>query len=160
MKAVPPDELQDIYKHLIPIQEYYLTREARRTRRGLIRMWRQMTDVGNLINRYRHQWAVHSLDKKWDFPCLAGESIAVIDYDGRMRVCELRERSVDLAHYNYDFSQANSSSTIRTEADIAKTHTCDCTHTCFLGVSMRQDFAARFIVSPWLYLLYKVRRLW
>jgi MoaA/NifB/PqqE/SkfB family radical SAM enzyme len=161
MKAVPPEELQRIYKDLVPIQEGYLVREAARRRgRGLIGIWRQVTDVGNLINRYRHQWAVYSLGKKWDFPCVAGEGIGVIDYNGRLRVCELRECSIDLADCDYDFSRAWSSALIRREAAIAKTHTCDCTHTCFLGLSMRQNLTARFFEAPWLYLLYKAGRLW
>jgi len=160
IKAVPPEELKRIYKALIPIQEGYLTREARRKRHGLLGLWRQVSNVGNLINRYRHQWAVHSLSAKWDFPCMAGEGIGVVDYSGHMRICELRGESVDLAEYDYNFSSAWRSTTLRREAGIAETHTCDCTHTCFLGVSMRQDFSARFIKAPWLYLLYKIGRLW
>ena len=160
VKAVPPEELREIYRALIPIQESYLVRETLRRRRGFLSLWRRVTDVGNLINRYRHQWAAHSLGTRWDFPCMAGEGIGVVDYNGQIRICELREDSVDLADYDYDFSQAWHSAIPRNEAVIAKTHVCDCTHTCFLGVSMRQDFSARFLKAPWLYLLYKTRRLW
>jgi MoaA/NifB/PqqE/SkfB family radical SAM enzyme len=156
IKAVPPEELREIYRNLVPIQEDYLVREARRRRRGLAGTWRQIADVGNLVNRYRYQGAVYSAGRKWDFPCLAGQSISVVDYDGRMRICELREESVDLADYGYDFSAARDSVTIQREIAIARTHVCDCTHTCFLGLSMRQDFVARFLSAPWLYLLYKI----
>lgn len=160
VKAVPSDALREIYKSLVPIQEHYLVREARRCRRGLLGLGRQVADIGTLINRYRHQWAAFSLNRRWDFPCTAGESITVIDYDGRMRVCELRQAAVDLADYDYDFSEAWSSTIMRSEAATAKTHVCDCTHTCFLGASMRQHFFARFVQAPWLYVLYKTGRLW
>ena len=160
IKAVPPEPLKKIYKALIPIQEDYLVRDAKRKRSGLIRLWRQVADIGNLINRYRHQWRVHALDKKWDFLCVAGEGIGVIDYNGQLRVCELRDDHVDLAAYNYDFSQAWESDIIRLEADVAKSHTCDCTHTCFINTSMRQDFSARFWDAIWLYFLYKIGKQW
>ncbi len=160
MKAVPPAELREIYRQLIPIQENYLAQEVRRRRKGLFAIWRQISDVGNLINKYRHQWLVHSTGAKWDFDCMAGEAIAAIDYNGNTRICELRQDNVNLADYDYDFQKAWQSATLRREAAIAKSHACDCTHTCFLGVSMRQDFAARFWEGPKLYLRYKSGRLW
>lgn len=158
LKSIPPTKLADIYRALIPIQQSYLGGEARQKKPGWLSVWRQITDVGNLINKYRHQWAVYSHNKKWDFSCMAGEGIGVIDYDGRLRICELREQSVQLADYDYQFMRAWNSPIIRREACIAKTHACDCTHTCFLNLSMRQNFLARMVKSPWLYLLYKMRR--
>lgn len=160
IKAVPPEPLKKIYKALVPIQEGYLVQDVKRKRSGLIRLWRQVADIGNLINHYHHQWRVHALDKKWDFSCVAGEGIGVIDYNGQLRVCELRDDHVDLAAYNYDFSHAWESDIIRLEADVAKSHTCDCTHTCFINTSMRQDFSARFWDAIWLYFLYKIGKQW
>jgi MoaA/NifB/PqqE/SkfB family radical SAM enzyme len=160
MKAVPPEALRDIYQALIPIQEEYLVRDARRRRSGLLAIWRQISDVGNLINKYKHQWMVHSLNAKWDFDCMAGEAIAAIDYNGNTRICELRDDNVKLADFDYDFSAAWQSATLRREAAIAKTHTCDCTHTCFINASMRQDYVARFWDAPRLYFRYKTGRLW
>jgi MoaA/NifB/PqqE/SkfB family radical SAM enzyme len=160
IKAVPPEKLREIYRALLPIQEHYVRREARHKRKGVMGIWRQVTDMGNLVNRYRHQWAVHSIGAKWDYPCMAGEAIAVVDYDGRLRICELREESVELAAFDFDFPKAWQSATLRGEAAVAKTHVCDCTHTCFLGISMRQDFRARFVKAPWLYLRYKIGGLW
>lgn len=160
IKAVPPQELREIYRALLPIQEHYVSREARYKRKGVAGVWRQVTDMGNLVNRYQHQWAVHSMGAKWDYPCAAGEAIGVVDYDGGLRICELRETCVDLPAYDFDFSEAWNSAVLRQEARTAKTHVCDCTHTCFLGISMRQDFRARFLKAPWLYLRYKTGRLW
>lgn len=160
LKAVPPEKLRAVYEAVTPIQERYLVRIANRSRKGIVKRWRQMADVGNLLNRYRHQWRVHSLDTKWDFTCTAGESIGVIDYNGHTRICELREDNVNLADFDYDFSQAWNTATLRKEAAIAKSHACDCTHTCFVNNSMRQDFKARFWTAPWLYFCYKTGRFW
>lgn len=160
IKTVPSQVLREIYRQLIPLQARYLVREVRRRRRGWVRLWHEVADVGNLINRYRHQWTVYAEGRKWTFPCMAGEGIGVIDYDGRLRICELRASGVDLADYGYDFMRAWQSTTIRREAFVAKTHGCDCTHTCFIGVSMRQSFRAQFLDAPWWYLLYRVGRFW
>ncbi len=160
LKAVPPDKLRYVYEKVLPIQELYLTRIVGRSRKGILKMWRQVADIGNLLNRYRHQWRIHSLDTQWDFACTAGESIGVIDYNGNTRICELREDSVNLADFDYDFIEAWNTINLRKEASIAKSHTCDCTHTCFINASMRQDFTARFWTAPWLYFRYKTGRFW
>ncbi len=160
LKAVPPDELRKVYEGVTPIQESYIYRDINRRRSGIIAQWRKLSDVGNLLNRYRHQWRIHSLNTKWDFTCMAGEAIGAIDYNGQTRICELREDNVNLADFDYDFSQAWNSAVLRKEAQIAKSHACDCTHTCFINVSMRQDFSARFWEAPWLFLKYKTGNLW
>jgi MoaA/NifB/PqqE/SkfB family radical SAM enzyme len=160
MKAVPPDKLRAVYEGVLPIQEKYLSRDARRRRSGLLARWRQVSDIGNMINKYRHQWLVHANQAKWDFSCMAGEAIAAIDYNGNTRICELRNDNVNLADFDYDFEKAWNSATLRREASIAKSHACDCTHTCFLNVSMRQNFKARFWDAPRLYYQYKKGKLW
>ncbi len=160
MKAVPSAQLKAIYQKLVPLQETYLVSMGRRRRRGLLRVWRRIADVGNLINRYQHQWGVYSQGAIWDFPCLAGEGIGVIDYNGQLRICELRDQYVDLSDYQYNFAQAWNSEVIRQECATARTHVCDCTHTCFIGLGARQNFHARFLKAPWLYLLYKMGKGW
>lgn len=160
VKSVPVKQLQEIYQQLIPIQARYLAREARRRKRGIARLLREILDVGNLINKYHIQWGEYSQGKKWDFPCMAGEEIGVIDYDGQLRICELRSTSVALADYNYNFKQAWESLTVRMEASIAKTHDCDCTHTCFIGTSMRKDIQYQLLGAPWRYMLNKIGKAW
>ena len=155
LKSVPPQALENIYHDLVPIQTKYLYRQASREENFLLSSWRAISSIGNLIYRYQHQLRMHSTGGKWDFPCLAGDGIGVIDYDGKLRVCELRNEQVSLG--NYDFSEAWKSKKIRAEAKIARSHSCDCTHTCFLGLSMRQNIMARFVYSPWLYLVNKIK---
>jgi MoaA/NifB/PqqE/SkfB family radical SAM enzyme len=160
VKSVPAKTLREIYQQLLPIQAGYLAREARHRRRGLAQPLHEILDIGNLINKYHYQWGRYAQGRKWDFPCTAGEDIGVIDYDGRLRICELRLDSVALADYDYNFTQAWQSITIRREATFAKTHSCDCTHTCFIGVSMRKDIKYQLLSAPWRYMLYKMGRVW
>jgi hypothetical protein len=147
--------LQEVYQQVLPIQAGYLARDARRRRRGVMRNLREALDVGNLINKYHYQYSTYAEGGKWDFPCRAGEDIGVIDYDGSLRICELRSTSVSLADYDYNFKQAWESKTLRDESAIAKSHVCDCTHTCFIGTSMRRNLQYQLLGAPWQYIQYK-----
>ena len=52
---------------------------------------------------YRTQQANFDTSTAWPFPCTAGETIAVIDYNGDVRACELREKFATLKDYDFDF---------------------------------------------------------
>jgi Fe-coproporphyrin III synthase len=155
-KSVPPDTLRNIYHQLVPIEARYISRDARSKTKGFLWPLREVMSLGNLIIKYQHQWKNYSKAGKWAFPCQAGEGIGVIDYNGNMRICELRMANVKLGDYDFNFKKAWASETIRLEAAVAKTHACDCTHTCFINVSMRQAMKSRFFYAPWNYLLFKL----
>ena len=59
--------------------------------------------VGAITTHYRTQHANFTAPTAWPFPCTAGETTAVIDYNGDVRACELREKFATLADYDYDF---------------------------------------------------------
>lgn len=160
MKVLPPEKLAALYLDLLSIQDGYLKREAVRRRGVLVGRIRHIVDLGSLVNKYRHQLTVYTRQRRWDFPCVAGRAIGVIDYNGDLRVCELRDRSVSLRDVGFDFQTAWNSDVLRDEARIAGSHSCDCTHTCFIGISMRQNFAARALAAPWWFLRYRLGRAW
>src|SRR5881227_1510692 len=60
--------------------------------------------VGAITTHYRTQHANFGGPSAWPFPCTAGETTAVIDYNGDVRACELREKFATLRDYDYDFS--------------------------------------------------------
>jgi MoaA/NifB/PqqE/SkfB family radical SAM enzyme len=159
VKDVPPQALYRIYDEVLSIQRHYLLRSAQHLR-GLYRAWRQVEDLGGLLYRYRTQWAVHSRADHWPVPCMAGEVIATIDYDGLLRVCELRESGVNLADYGFDFQLARNSPPMCAERAVAKTHICDCTHVCFVNTALRYSLRQRFLMLPWLYLRYRLAGSW
>ena len=61
------------------------------------------------------------------FSCSAGNNICVIDADGEVRVCELKEPVGNLRDYNYD---------IRKILNKKQKHNCTCTHACFQNASI------------------------
>jgi len=160
IREVPPDALKAIYDSILPIQESYLRRNKWVNYRFPVSLWRQVADMGRLIQQYRTQWRVHSVDAKWSFPCQAGEAIGVIDYNGDVRVCELRSASTNLAEHDYDFPKALDTPIMLSERRAAKSHACDCTHVCFLTTSYHQAPKARLWSAPWRYLRYRLSGKW
>ena len=61
------------------------------------------------------------------FSCSAGNNICVIDADGEVRVCELKEPVGNLRDHNYD---------IRKILNKKQKHNCTCTHACFQNASI------------------------
>jgi len=160
LKAISPEALKVLYKRLLPIQATYLLQEAKRRRGPVGGILRYILDMGNLINRYYHQWKVYAGTGIWNFPCRAGQDIGVIDYNGYLRICELRNQGVDLKDFGFNFWEAWNSKVVQQEREIARSHLCDCTHTCFIGVSMRRNFSARFLQSALLFVRFQMRLLW
>ena len=159
IRAVPPEALRRIYDKVLPLQAEYLD-SSLRSLRGLRRLWRQVEGLGGLIYRYRTQWSVHARGAHWPVPCMAGEAIAVVDYDGRLRVCELRDTAVNLADFDYDFEAARGSKPMLAERSVAKSHHCDCTHVCFVNTSVKFSLKERFLALPWFYLRYRLEGSW
>ncbi len=105
--------------------------------------------VGSITTHYRTQHANFQQPTPWPFPCTAGETTAVIDYNGDVRACELREKFATLADFDYDFGAlwASQSRTDElTEIDGGKA--CWCTHVCFIHDSMRHSRRALLYEVP------------
>jgi MoaA/NifB/PqqE/SkfB family radical SAM enzyme len=73
----------------------------------------------------------------WPFPCAAGQSTIVIEPNGDLRGCELREPVLNLNNYSFDIKTAMSSPEFKNEIDIIQKGKCFCTHGCFLVASHR-----------------------
>jgi radical SAM protein with 4Fe4S-binding SPASM domain len=109
--------------------------------------------VGAITTHYRTQLANFESPRAWEFPCTAGETAAVIDYDGRVRACELRGSFASLADFDYDFSALWSSRARAEElAAIDGGKSCWCTHVCFIHDSMRHSRGALLYGLPKNYL--------
>ena len=62
-----------------------------------------------------------------NFSCSAGNNICVIDADGEVRVCELKDPVGNLRNHDYD---------IRKILNKKQKHNCTCTHACFQNASI------------------------
>ena len=105
--------------------------------------------AGTIITHYRTQHANFQQPTPWPFPCTAGETTAVIDYNGDVRACELREKFASLADFDYDFGALWAASERQTELSaIDGGKACWCTHVCFIHDSMRHSRRALLYEVP------------
>jgi hypothetical protein len=77
------------------------------------------------------------------------ETSAVIDYNGDVRACELREKFASLADFDFDFNALWSANERQSELNaIDGGKACWCTHVCFIHDSMRHSRRAMLYDVP------------
>jgi MoaA/NifB/PqqE/SkfB family radical SAM enzyme len=152
IKQVPPEVLPAMYKRVSALTKRYGMRmfaddDASR------RFIKNVAYVGAITTHYRTQHANFAGSTAWPFPCTAGETTAVIDYNGDVRACELREKFATLADYDYDFGALWATQERQQELGaIDKGRACWCTHVCFIHDSMRHSRRAMLYELPKNYL--------
>jgi len=148
IKQVPPEVLPAMYSHVSRLTKRYGDRmfeddDASR------RFVKNVAYVGAITTHYRTQHANFQQSTAWPFPCTAGETTAVIDYNGDVRACELREKFATLADYDYDFDALWSAHEREVELHaIDGGKACWCTHVCFIHDSMRHSRRAMLFDVP------------
>jgi MoaA/NifB/PqqE/SkfB family radical SAM enzyme len=152
IKDVPLAALPQLYKHVSALTKRYSERmfaddEASK------RFIKSVAYVGAISTHYRTQHANFIEPTAWPFPCTAGETTAVIDYNGDVRACELREKFATLSDYDYDFAALWRAQERHTELQaIDGGRACWCTHVCFIHDSMRHSRRALLYEVPKNYL--------
>ena len=148
IKHVPPEILPELYTRVAALTKRYGDRmfaddEASR------RFVKNVAYVGAITTHYRTQHANFEQSTAWPFGCTAGETTAVIDYNGDVRACELREKFATLADYDYDFEALWSAQERQNERGaIDGGKACWCTHVCFIHDSMRHSRRAMLYELP------------
>jgi MoaA/NifB/PqqE/SkfB family radical SAM enzyme len=152
IKQVPPEALPGIYAHVSRLTRRYGDRmfaEDDASRRFV----KNVAYVGAITTHYRTQHQNFQQSTAWPFPCTAGETTAVIDYNGDVRACELREKFATLADYDYDFAALWAAHERQSELNsIDGGKACWCTHVCFIHDSMRHSTKALLYEVPKNYL--------
>jgi MoaA/NifB/PqqE/SkfB family radical SAM enzyme len=139
IKQVPPAVLPEMYTKISKLTAAYGDRMFAGDD-AATRFVKSLAYVGAITTHYRTQHANFERTVAWPFPCTAGETTAVIDYNGDVRACELREKFATLAEYDYDFDALWNSSARGEELDsIDGGRACWCTHVCFIHDSMRHS---------------------
>jgi MoaA/NifB/PqqE/SkfB family radical SAM enzyme len=152
IKQVPLEILPSLYQYVSQLTKRYGDRmfandEASR------RFVKNVAYVGAITTHYRTQHQNFIAPSAWPFPCTAGETTAVIDYNGDVRACELREKFATLSDFDYDFGAlwaANERQLELSQIDGGKA--CWCTHVCFIHDSMRHSRRALLYDLPRNYL--------
>jgi Fe-coproporphyrin III synthase len=139
IKQIPPDALTDIYKKVFRLTRAYGERMFAEDDASH-RFIKSIAYVGAITTHYRVQQANFESPTAWPFPCTAGETTAVIDYNGDVRACELRDSFATLADYDYDFGALWAAEERARELKVIDGgKACWCTHVCFIHDSMRHS---------------------
>lgn len=148
IKRVPPEVLPAMYAHVAELTKRYAARMFA-VDDAAKRFVKTIAYVGAITTHYRTQHANFETQTAWPFPCTAGETTAVIDYNGDVRACELREKFATLADYNYDFGKLWAAHERNAELHtIDEGRACWCTHVCFIHDSMRHSRRALLYELP------------
>ena len=152
IKQVPIEALPRMYAYTSTLTKRYGDRMFA-SDDALKRFVKNVAYVGTITTHYRTQHANFAKSTAWPFPCTAGETIAVIDYNGDVRACELREKFASLADHDYDFGALWSAAEREVELkQIDGGKACWCTHVCFIHDSMRHSRRSLLIEAPKNYL--------
>jgi MoaA/NifB/PqqE/SkfB family radical SAM enzyme len=152
IKQIPDEALPQMYSYISQLTKRYGDRMFAEDDAAK-RFVKNVAYVGAITTHYRTQRANFSDSNSWAFPCTAGETIAVIDYNGEVRACELRKKFGSLKDFDYDFNalwQSEARAAELNQIDGGKA--CWCTHVCFIHDSMRHSRRALLYEAPRNYL--------
>ena len=157
--GVPVDALADIY-HLLPRFQARYFRKLRKKRNPVSRAVGEVLDLGRLLWQYRTQYRRYASGQLWTAPCLAGKTIGVIEPDGALRACELRDKVSNLEDSGWDFNAQWYSTKLNDEVHQIRVDRCDCTHVCFVQSSRDHSLRATLLEVPGLWLRYRQGKEW
>lgn len=110
---------------------------------------KQAAYVGTITTHYKTQHENFDKPTAWKFPCTAGETVAVIDYNGDVRACELREKFSSLKDFDFNFGELWEAESRQIELNqIDSGKACWCTHVCFIHDSLRHSRTAQLYEAP------------
>jgi MoaA/NifB/PqqE/SkfB family radical SAM enzyme len=154
LKKVQREKLREIYSSLPDIQWSY-AEGMFDERNRLVKWLKKMAYVGTLTFHHRTQFKNLDRSTRWPMPCTAGETSAVIDFDGRVRACELRKPIGNLRDFDMDFKVFWETPARKNEPGQIACDQCWCSHVCFIHDSLRYSYKTMLSEVPWNYLFRK-----
>ncbi len=158
LKQIPADRLPALYNEIRRIYAHY-ARIATRHSGGLVNTVSRAYYEGVLAFHNKVQLENIASPHPWPMPCTASETSIVIDFNGNVRACELRDRLANLREFDCDFQKFWQAAARRDEAGRIVHDQCWCTHVCFIHDSLRHSPKAMFYDVPLSYLQSKVSRI-
>jgi MoaA/NifB/PqqE/SkfB family radical SAM enzyme len=155
LKRVPRESLRRLYPEIADLQRRY-ARRLFQDRNPLVRWIKRMVYTGTLTFHHRTQFENLEGSHAWRMPCTAGETSAVVDFDGRVRACEMRAPIADLRRSDMQFDVFWESPARKTETERIGCEGCWCSHVCFIHDSLRYSWKTMLVEVPRNYFLRKV----
>lgn len=143
LKRVVRAKLRHIYSKLPELQWSYAEGMFDDTNR-LVKWLKKAVYVGTLTFHHRTQFQNLDTSARWAMPCTAGETSAVIDFDGRIRACELRKPLGNLRDFDMNLKVFWESPARVGEPRQISCDQCWCSHVCFIHDSLRYSYRAMF----------------
>jgi len=137
LQGVEPTLLKATYRDVLPLNYRYIAK-SKQTKGRLNNLKKAFWRAGYQFT-YDTQLQNYANGTKWRMPCTAGQTSIVIDYNGDVRVCELRKPIGNLRKYGMDFQRFWESDERMREVWQVKADECFCTHVCFMYDSMRHS---------------------
>ena len=147
LKNVEREKLRAIYSELPRIQWSYADGMFD-DRNRLVKWIKKAAYVGTLTFHHRTQFQNHDRRTPWAMPCTAGETSAVIDFDGRIRSCELRKPIGSLRDFDMNLKVFWETPARLNEPKQIACDQCWCTHVCFIHDSLRYSYKAMLSEVP------------
>ena len=157
LKSVEPEKLKQIYESVLPINSRYVSKPSSK-KSWLDPLMRAYWKAGYAFS-YETQYRNYTERRKWKMPCTAGQTSLVIDYNGDVRVCELRKPIGNLRKCGMDFQRFWNSIERKMEVRQVELDQCFCTHICFMYDSMRHSKRVMLWELPSLHFKQVFRRL-
>jgi len=144
IKRVPPSALPGIYSFAAELTRRYGDRMFADDEAST-RFVKNVAYVGTIATHYRAQHANFQSLVAWPFPCTAGETTVVVDFNGDVRACELRAKNLPASRLRLRLCgplgealwAANERQKELQAIDRGKA--CWCTHVCFIHDSLRHS---------------------
>lgn len=130
-KKISFEDYQDLYNKILDYQEKRFTDFYKGERWAFLKTKLALT---HLKLFYKIQKESYFNIKKWPMQCVAGRNIFVIDYNGNLRVCELKNKVATAKELNYCLSGWKE--IFKKERKNIEKERCSCTHSCFLYQSI------------------------
>jgi len=143
LKLISAKEVRDLYREFMKVHKSY-SKKLFRDSNPLLRWFNRFYYLGALKFHLSTQLKVYknngngNKEKAWAMRCTAGETTAVVDYNGDFRSCELRDPIGNLQDYDFDFQKIMNSKPMQDEIkSIDGGNACWCTHSCWIEESLR-----------------------
>jgi len=137
LQSVSSQKLREIYNQVLPLNVEYVSKSSQNN--SLLERFKQAYWKAGYNFSYETQYQNYVHQRKWKMPCTAGQTSIVIDYNGDVRVCELRKPIGNLRKYGMNFQSFWNSKDRQNEVRQVKSDQCFCTHICFMYDSMRHS---------------------